>query len=146
MKKRLVLYDRKGNVLRVLPWIKAQAFWAVFRKDVKKLEIVTSLNSFKKDKISFETLAQVSGDQLLQKPLKVGNFGTLELVESRDISPTIDREVIRKPSSHRKAIFFQSSFTFLLAFFSIMFLFQMRFPRLSERKRKGKLSGLFVKN
>ncbi len=116
MTKRLVLYNKEGNVLRVYPWKKPETLWVVFRKDTRRLEVMTSLDRLKKEKVPFETLARASGDHLLHQPLKVGNFGHLELVKRGEISPVIQSELISRSSGDRKFLFFSVLFYLLVGF------------------------------
>ena len=116
MGKRLVLHNRDGNVLRVYPWRKPEVLWAIFREDTKRLEVTTSINHLKKEKIPFKTLARASGDELLHKSLKVGNFGHLELIDSGKISPIIQSQPIHEFSSDRRMILFSVFFYVLIGF------------------------------
>ncbi len=112
MIKHLVLHNKKGNVLRVYPWRKPETLWVLFRKDTKRLEVMISLDRLRKEKVPFEILARASGDQLLNRPLQVGDFGHLELVKSEEISPVIQRKPISESFRGRKTILF-SIFAYL---------------------------------
>ena len=120
--KKLVLYNKTGNVVRVFPWVKNESFWAIFRKDIKKLEIVSNLELLKKEKVSFETLASGSGEQLLKTPLKIGSFGKLELTSVDDINPILDVQPEDQTSAHQRTILL-SLFSYLLLGFLLSHVF-----------------------
>ena len=104
--KRLVLYNQKGDVVRVFPWEKPENLWAVFRKDIKKLVVTSSLMKLQKKKVPYETLAQIPGDQISGEPLKVGSFGHLKLSEIAEIPVrTSQKKLFYDSSVKRKTLF-----------------------------------------
>lgn len=81
MEKRLVLEDESGKVLRSYAW-QGQPIQVIRRGDTRRIEVVQETAHLTKHKISFEKIADISGQsQLDGKPLLVGRLGHLRLVE-----------------------------------------------------------------
>ena len=139
MVKRLVLHNREGSVLRVYPWRKPETLWAVFRKDTKRLEVMTSLNQLKKEKVPFEVLAQASGNQLLGGPLKVGKFGHLELIKTEEISPIVQSKPVQKSFKSRKIALFSTLIYLFIGFLLNRFMVSDEAPREVQEEEKREI-------
>ena len=113
MAKSLVLHNISGEVVRVLPWTKPDKIWAVFRKDTKRVEILSSLRSLKAKKIPYEVIKEARGQDLNSK-LEIGRFGYLEIADSQNINPVVEEVKKTDFSAARKAILF-SLFFYLLS-------------------------------
>lgn len=78
--KHLVLEDDQGNVLRTYKW-SGEPVQVVRRGDTRRLELVSTLDIFKKDRIPYEFLGDLNGEQLKAKEFSVGKLGRLRLLE-----------------------------------------------------------------
>lgn len=118
MAKNLVLHNVSGDVVRVYPWTQPQNVWTVYRRDTKRLEVVSSLEPLKSKKVPFEMIEESSSQVLDNGRIDLKSFGYLELVESQQINPQISTHEERDFSKARKAIlfsvFFYLSFGYLM--------------------------------
>ena len=112
MAKSLVLHNISGEVVRVLPWTRPKKVWAVFRKDTKRVEILSSLKSLKSKKVPYQVITEAIPKDLDSK-LEIGNFGYLEITDHRNINPVVADPKEIDFSVARKAILF-SLFFYLL--------------------------------
>ena len=101
MSKNLVLTNSLGDVVRVFPWENPEKFWAVFRHDNKRLEILTSLVSLKKKKISFDIIKEVQAGDLNSKEVTLNQMGQLSLVDADRISPKVSDQAPPKKQLSR---------------------------------------------
>jgi hypothetical protein len=83
MEKQLVLEDGDGSVVRAYAW-NGKPVKVVRRGDTRRLELVSTLDLFKHNKIPYEFLGDVSEETLKSKEFKLGEVGKLRLL------PTIE--------------------------------------------------------
>lgn len=121
MAKSLVLHNVTGEVVRVFPWTRPSKVWAVFRKDTKRLEVLSSLTNLETKKIPFEVIREATPQDFDSK-VSVGEFGYLELADHREINPVIDKVEQSDFSGARKAILLSLLF-YLIAGFLITDVF-----------------------
>jgi hypothetical protein len=86
MEKQLVLEDGEGSVVRAYAW-NGKPVHVVRRGDTRRLELVSTLELFKKDRIPYEFLGDISEDTLKSKEFAVGTVGKLRLL------PAIERVI-----------------------------------------------------
>lgn len=121
MAKSLVLHNLSGDVIRVFPWTRPEKVWAVFRKDTKRVEVLSSLKTLKTKKIPYQVITEARGQDLESK-LDIGNFGYLEIADNREIQPILEKAPESDFAKFRKAALF-SIFFYLLAGFLITDVF-----------------------
>lgn len=86
MEKRLVFEDSQGRVIRSFHW-NGDKLKVVRRGDTKRLSLVTSTRELEEKKLKFESLGEISLDQLsTNKPFFVGELGHLKLIESIEVT------------------------------------------------------------
>ncbi|MCJ8276550.1 MAG: AgmX/PglI C-terminal domain-containing protein [Bdellovibrionales bacterium] len=121
MAKSLVLHNMSGDVVRVFPWTRPERIWAIFRKDTKRVEILSSLKAIDSKKIPYKVLTEATGSQLENK-LDIGSFGYLELADHREITPILEEVPKSNFAKVRKAALF-TVFAYLLTGFLITDVF-----------------------
>lgn len=89
MAKNLVLHSMTGEVVRVFPWTRPDHIWTVVRKDSKRLEVLSSLNKLKKEKVPFQLIKEAPASILEKGRVDLSPYGYLELADNREIIPTI---------------------------------------------------------
>ena len=87
MAKSLVLHNQLGNVVRVFPWTNPEKIWTIFRKDTKRLEVLSSLQKIEKAKVPFEVIETTLGKDLAKGKVSLGKAGYLELADGQSIAP-----------------------------------------------------------
>lgn len=87
MSLRLILEDNSGNITRQIP-VTANSAQLIQRLDTKRLEVVTDTSALEMDKIQFSKIADLDFDELTQKKLPLGNFGSLRVVQDIKSVPT----------------------------------------------------------
>lgn len=122
MAKSLVLHNTMGDVVRVFPWTRPEKLWTVFRKDTKRLEVLSSINTLKKKKIPFEIINETKAGHLEGQRIDLDQFGYLELADHREISPKLSDEFESDFSKFIKAAAL-SAFLYLLLGFLITDVF-----------------------
>ena len=80
MSLRLVIEDNLGNITRQIP-VTTQKAQLIHRKDTKRLEVVTDTAALATGKIQFSKIADLDFDQLKQKKMQLGSFGSLHVVK-----------------------------------------------------------------
>ncbi len=122
MAKSLVLHNSGGQVVRVFPWTSPDKIWTVFRKDTKRLEVLSSLGPMEKAQIPFQIIKETSGDELSAGRIPLESGGYLELSDADAVAaPT---EVINETDfgPARKAVLF-AIFFYLLSGYLISDVF-----------------------
>ncbi len=122
MAKSLVLHNNLGQVIRVFPWTNPEKIWTVFRKDTKRLEVLSSTQGLEKQKVPFDVIETVSASQISQGRVSLGKAGYLELADGEGIQPNIQPVQEKDFGPARKAILF-SIFFYLLAGYLITDVF-----------------------
>ncbi len=89
MSKSLVLQNKLGTVVRVFPWESPERVFAVFRRDTKRLEVLNTLTHLKKKEVPFDIVCEGKGSDLQKSSMQLGEFGSLVLVDARQINPTL---------------------------------------------------------
>ena len=77
--EQLVLEDGEGKVLRTYAWTGKPAH-VVRRGDTRRLEIVSNLDIFAKDRIPYDFLGDVTVDSLKEGEFDVGSVGRLKIL------------------------------------------------------------------
>lgn len=116
MAKSLVLHNMAGDVVRVFPWTRPQKLWAVYRKDTKRLEVLSTLNALEQKKIPFEIVKEAQASALEKGRFEINNFGYLELSDHREITPVIHEVPEKDLSAARKTVLFSVFFYLLIGF------------------------------
>ena len=98
MEKRLVLEDHNGTVLRAFNW-NGEAGEVIRRGDTRRLEVVPTTAHLTKKKIPFESLGQLTKNDLQNKPFLVGKLGHLKMVE--EVGETLKDEAADQESQRR---------------------------------------------
>ena len=106
MKKKLVFYNSLGQVVRVLPWNTPKKIWTVLRKDTGRVEFLSSIDFFKRKKISFQIIKEVQGSCLSEGKMNLGDLGFLALKEPSSIEPQLENPLHGDYSWQRKAVLF----------------------------------------
>lgn len=83
---RLIFEDNLGNVTRQIP-VTSKKAQVIQRFDTKRFEVVTDTASLEKDKIKFSTIADLDFDEMLNKSLPLGSFGSLKVVQEISTVP-----------------------------------------------------------
>lgn len=83
MSLKLVIEDNQGFVIRQIP-VTAKSALLIERSDKKRIQVVTNTDFLTKNKIKFSHIADLNFAEIKEKPLNLGHFGTLRLVESID--------------------------------------------------------------
>ncbi len=138
MAKSLVLHNSLGQVIRVFPWTNPEKIWTVFRKDTKRLEVLSSTRSLEKQKVPFEVIETLSGADLAKGKISLGQRGYLELSEGSTIQPPLETIKEKDLGPARKAILF-SIFVYLLAGYLITDVFapiQDEVEEVVEKKKR----------
>ncbi len=79
MERQLVLEDSDGSVVRTYAWT-GKPVHVVRRGDTRRLELVSTLDLFKHNRIPYEFLGDISADNLKSKEFAVGQAGKLKLL------------------------------------------------------------------
>jgi hypothetical protein len=106
MGKNIVFHNTAGEVIRVLPWTQPQKVWTVYRKDNRRLEVVSNLSTLISKKIPFETLCEATAKELEEGRIDIEKFGYLELVDLQQIHPKITKTKPQSDAKFRKAVLF----------------------------------------
>lgn len=114
MAKSLVLHNNLGQVVRVFPWTAPSQIWAVFRKDTKRLEVLSSLDRLKTKNIPYQVIGQGQPKDLEKGRIGLEEYGYLELVEGENISPITGKPDSTDLSGTRKVILFSLFFYLLI--------------------------------
>lgn len=122
MAKNLVLHNQLGQVVRVFPWTQPQEIFAIFRKDTKRLEVVSSLSSLERGEIPFQVLKQAAGSDIQGGRLDLGTAGYLELADSASVIPNLETQEPVDFAPTRKAVLF-SVFFYLFSGYMITDVF-----------------------
>lgn len=77
---KLILEDSAGNITRQIP-VTAKKAQLIHRFDSKRLEVVTSTQHLTDDEIKFSNIAHLDFDDMQSKPIMIGDFGQLRLVQ-----------------------------------------------------------------
>ena len=117
MTQMLVLHNPLGEVLRVFPWEAAKDVWAVFRKDTKRIEIMSSVATLEATKVPFEILQKVEAKALEGRKVDIQGRGYLELVTQGDVAPTLMPALPEEKSWYGKSLGAALILYFLLAAF-----------------------------
>lgn len=80
MSLRLVLEDNLGNITRQIPVTEKKA-QLIQRFDTKRLEVVTDTAALDKNKIKFSKIADLDFDEMKNKKLPLGSYGSLRIVK-----------------------------------------------------------------
>ncbi len=112
MEKSLVLYNFSGDVVRVFPWTQPEKVWTIYRKDNKRLEVLSSLEHLKSQKIPFEIINESRGQAIEAGPVKLNQLGYLQLAQPQSIAPTLSKSSETDPSKIKKIIL-ASAFIYL---------------------------------
>ncbi|KYG61607.1 hypothetical protein AZI86_18050 [Bdellovibrio bacteriovorus] len=83
---RLIFEDNLGNVTRQIP-VTSKKAQVIQRFDTKRFEVVTDTSALEKDKIKFSTIADLDFDEMMNKSLPLGSFGTLKVVKEISAVP-----------------------------------------------------------
>ena len=110
MARSLVLHNNLGQVVRVFPWTSPEKIFAVFRKDTKRLEVLSSLKNLKKNKVPFKIIGEGSGSDLENNSLGLQSFGKLTVMDAAIIEPQIKKLEETDNSKVRKAILYSLFF------------------------------------
>ncbi|MFZ3229659.1 MAG: AgmX/PglI C-terminal domain-containing protein [Pseudobdellovibrio sp.] len=89
MSLKLILEDQAGNITRQIP-VTAKSAQLIHRFDNKRLEVVTSTDYLEQNKIKFSNIAHLDFEAMKSKPLALGQFGQLRLVEEITTVPFDD--------------------------------------------------------
>ncbi|MCB0377064.1 MAG: AgmX/PglI C-terminal domain-containing protein [Bdellovibrionales bacterium] len=116
MSKNLVLLNKSGEVVRVFPWTQPGKVWTLFRKDTKRVEVVSSLTPFNKKQIPYEVLEEIPAARLEQQKVAVGDFGYLSVSEAQALEPKTQEHKEYDFSGARKAILFSIFFYLLFGY------------------------------
>ena len=103
MERQLVLEDKEGSVVRAYKW-NGKPVHVVRRGDTRRLELVSTLELFKQNRIPYEFLGDLNEDTLKSKQFDLGVVGQLRLlptienldtnVELREESPWMFRVTV----------------------------------------------------
>lgn len=80
MSLRLVLEDNLGNITRQIPVTEKKA-QLIQRFDTKRLEVVTDTAALDKNKIKFSKIADLDFEEMKNKKLPLGSYGSLRIVK-----------------------------------------------------------------
>lgn len=83
---RLIFEDNLGNVTRQIP-VTTKKAQVIQRFDTKRFEVVTDTSALEKDKIKFSTIADLDFDEMMNKSLPLGSFGSLKVVKEVSTVP-----------------------------------------------------------
>ncbi len=122
MATSLVLHNTLGEVVRVFPWTAPERVFAVFRKDTKRLEVLSSIEKLENEEVPFEIIHQGKASELKSDRIDLGPAGYLELAETTSVAPAIDPTEEKDFAPTRKAILF-SIFFYLLSGYMITEVF-----------------------
>lgn len=79
MERQLVLEDKEGSVVRAYKW-SGKPVHVVRRGDTRRLELVSTLELFKQNRIPYEFLGDLSEDTITSKQFDLGVVGQLRLL------------------------------------------------------------------
>lgn len=119
MSLRLVLEDSAGNITRQMPVTQNKAH-VIQRQDTKRLEIVTNTEALVKNKIKFSTIADLDFEEMKDKKIQLGSFGSLKLVEVVETVPVMG-ETLEENRKDLRASLVISVALFLLLFSALKF-------------------------
>src|SRR6218665_2227443 len=88
--RQIVLEDNLGEVVRYYPW-DGKPVQVVRRGDSLRLELVSSTDQFKKERIPFELIGSLNEQSLTNKPLSIGTLGALRVLPKIEIVAADDR-------------------------------------------------------
>lgn len=83
---RLIFEDNLGNVTRQIP-VTSKKAQVIQRFDTKRFEVVTDTSALEKNKIKFSTIADLDFDEMTDKSLPLGSFGSLRVVKEVSAVP-----------------------------------------------------------
>ena len=127
--QQLVLEDDGGYVLRTYKWT-GQPVHVVRRGDTKRLELVSTLELFKKNRIPYDFLGDLSAESLKSGEFAVGSVGKLRLLPR--IENTIRDEA--QDDEHSKEWYFAVGGLLLAALIGIRPLD----PKANECRRRAR--------
>ena len=78
---KLVLENSEGKTVRTF-MVSGDSAVVISRKNTRRVELHANTDALTAGKVDFETLAQVSRQELEQKPVSIGSSGRLRLVNS----------------------------------------------------------------
>lgn len=91
MAKKLVLENSKGQTIRVFPWSSPRKVYVVHRKDNRRVEVIGSVESYRKKKIKFDIVQELTSQEIEQTVL-VNGLGQLRLLDDESIKPQLSLE------------------------------------------------------
>lgn len=126
MSLRLVLEDNSGNITRQIP-VTVKKAQLIQRFDTKRLEVVSDTAALDKNKIKFSKIADLDFDELKNKKLALGSFGSLHVVKDVATVP-VDGSVKEDGKRDLKASILLAFAVFLMLLSIIQFA-----PRENEK-------------
>lgn len=123
---RLIFEDNLGNVTRQIP-VTSKKAQVIQRFDTKRFEVVTDTSALEKDKIKFSTIADLDFDEMMDKSLPLGSFGTLKVVKEVSAVPA---DIAIKQDGRRDL---RASILLAFAFFLTIVSIQHFAPRESQK-------------
>lgn len=83
---RFVLENEKGEVVRTFAVAtgKSDEIYLIYRRDVRRVEVVNEIESLKKQGISFDVLRNTTADSVISRSIPLANGGRFKFTESID--------------------------------------------------------------
>ncbi len=131
MAKNLVLHNNLNEVVRVFPWTNPEKIWTVFRKDTKRMEVLSSLTKLEKDNVPFEVIDTFSGSDVAKGQVSLGAAGYLALQDQAAIQPRVETIEEKDMGPVRKAVLFSILF-YVLSGYLITDVFAPRSEEIAE--------------